>query len=93
MKEAGAAARQADLLRLVKMYEALAPESAAPLIRDMVGAGNLGDAAEILALMKDRAAARLIDAVGDRPTMAQLAARVREIKARQAFAPAPRLVM
>lgn len=82
---------RADIAKMVLIFDAMTPEGAAPIIRQMVDAGKADLAAEILSRMKERSAARLIEAMNDPDTSALLLERMRKLKPLP-VAPPPRLV-
>lgn len=80
-----------NLIKLAAVYDAMTPEGAAPILKQMAesGTGKLEQAAQILVLMKERNSARLLEALGDVTLAAQLMDKVRQLKAQNAAAPAP----
>lgn len=75
------AARQADprLAKLARVYDAMTPEGAATILKRFAesGAGKLDQAADVLALMDERNAARLLEAMSDPALAEQLVERMR----------------
>ncbi|MDY3555262.1 hypothetical protein R5W24_004403 [Gemmata sp. JC717] len=81
-----------NLIKLAAIYDAMTPEGAAPNIKSMAesGAGKLEQVAQILVLMKERNAARLMEALNDPALVAQLMDKIRQLRAQNtAVAPAP----
>ncbi|HEY1190303.1 MAG TPA: hypothetical protein VGE74_21905, partial [Gemmata sp.] len=72
-----------NLIKLAAIYDAMTPEGAAPNIKSMAesGPGKLEQVAQILVLMKERNAARLLEALNDPALVAQLMDKVRLLKA------------
>ena len=83
--------------KLAAVYDAMTPEGAAPILKQMAesGTGKMEQAAQILVRMKERNTARLMEALNDAPLAAQLMDKVRQLKALNAanatpgLAPAP----
>ncbi|AWM37677.1 hypothetical protein GobsT_43110 [Gemmata obscuriglobus] len=81
-----------NLIKLAAIYDAMTPEGAAPNIKSMAesGAGKLEQVAQIMMLMKERNAARLMEALNDPALVAQLMDKMRLLRAQNtAIAPAP----
>lgn len=82
---------KANYEKLAKVYDAMSPEGAAPILKQMAesGPGKLEQAAQILALMKERNAANLLVAMSDPPLADQLMGKMRTLRALNAPATAP----
>ena len=80
-----------NLIKLAAVYDAMTPEGAAPILKQMAesGTGKMEQAAQILALMKERNTARLLEAMNDPALVSQLMDKVRGLKALNAPAPLP----
>lgn len=80
-----------NFAKLAAVYDAMTPEGAAPILKTMAegGAGKMEQAAQILALMKDRNAAKLLEAMNDPPLADQLLSKMRTLKALTGPATAP----
>lgn len=81
-----------NLIKLAAIYDAMTPEGAAPNIKSMAesGAGKLEQVAQILMLMKERNAARLMEALSDPALVAQLMDKMRQLRTQgTAIAPTP----
>lgn len=57
------ALEDANITKLATMYEAMAPEAAAPILKEMSEKGRMDTAAKILAKMKERNSARILEAL------------------------------
>ncbi|AMV25634.1 hypothetical protein VT84_14650 [Gemmata sp. SH-PL17] len=77
--------------KLAAVYDAMTPEGAAPILKQMAesGTGKMEQAAQILVRMKERNTARLMEALGDPALAAQLMDKVRQLKALNAASAAP----
>ncbi len=80
-----------NIERIAGMYDSMAPESAAPILRQMADSGRMDTAVKILAQMKERQAARVLAELGDPALAAQLLDRLRGFKAQTAPALGPTL--
>jgi len=74
------AAEKKNIERIAGMYDAMAPESAAPILRQMADNGRLDTAVKVLYQMKERQAARVLAELGDPALAAQLIERLRALK-------------
>ena len=77
-----------NIERMAGMYDAMAPESAAKIIQQMVDSGRLDTAAKTLSLMKDRNSARLLSEL-DPALAAQLLDKMRGLRSAP-IAPIPK---
>lgn len=75
------AAEKKNLERMAALYDAMAPETAGPILRQMADSGRMDTAVKVLSLMKERQAARVLEALGDTMLAAQLLDRMRGLKA------------
>ncbi|VTR96368.1 unnamed protein product [Gemmata massiliana] len=77
--------------KLAAVYDAMTPEGAAPILKQMAesGTGKMEQTAQILVRMKERNTARLMEALGDPALAAQLMDKVRQLKALNAALAAP----
>ena len=66
--------------KLAKVYESMAPESAARIIQQMADTSRLDTAVKILSLMKERQAALILDQIPDAALVAQLTEKLRSVK-------------
>jgi flagellar motility protein MotE (MotC chaperone) len=82
------AGEKKNIEKIANMYDAMSPESAAPVLKEMVEKGKLDMAAKILAQMKERNAARVLEAMNDPSLETQLLARVRDLRAAAPVTPA-----
>ncbi|MCS6866415.1 MAG: hypothetical protein RMJ56_15570 [Gemmataceae bacterium] len=57
------ALEDANITKLATMYEAMAPEAAAPILKDMAEKGRMDTAAKILVKMKERNSARILESL------------------------------
>jgi flagellar motility protein MotE (MotC chaperone) len=57
------ALEDANITKLATMYEAMAPEAAAPILKEMSEKGRMDTAAKILVKMKERNSARILEAL------------------------------
>ena len=84
------AGEKKNIEKIAAMYDAMTPEAAAPIIKQMADTGRLEMAAKILAQMKERNAARVLEAMGDPALALQVLEKVRGIRAATAAtAPTP----
>jgi flagellar motility protein MotE (MotC chaperone) len=81
------AGEKKNIEKIAAMYDAMAPEAAAPILKQMADNGRLDMAAKILVQMKERNAARVLEAVGDPALALQILEKMRGIRA--ANPPAP----
>ncbi len=81
-QEESRANEKKNLEKLAAVYDAMTPEGAAPILKQMAesGTGKMEQAAQILALMKERNSARLLEAINDAALAAQLMDKVRQLK-------------
>jgi hypothetical protein len=82
------AAERKNIERIAGLLDAMAPESAAATLKQMADSGRLEVAAKVLALMKERNAARALGELGDPALAAQLLDKMRLLKA-AAISPTP----
>ena len=75
------AAERKNIERIAGLLDAMAPESAAATLKQMSESGRLEVAAKVLALMKDRNAARALGELADPTLAAQLLDKMRMLKA------------
>lgn len=73
-------AERKNIEQLARLYDNMAPESAAPIIKQMADSGRMDTAVRILAQMRDRQAAQLLAALSDPSLAAQLTEKVRQLK-------------
>lgn len=83
------AAEKKNLERMAGLYDAMAPETAGPILKQMADSGRMDTAVKVLALMKERQAARVLEALGDTMLAAQLLDRMRGLKATTGLGAAP----
>lgn len=69
-----------NIERMATLYDSMTPEAAAQTMKQMSDTGRLDTAVKILSLMKERQAARLLDALGDPMLAAQMLDRMRGLK-------------
>jgi flagellar motility protein MotE (MotC chaperone) len=69
-----------NYLQLAGTYEAMAPENAAPVFKEMAEKGNLDMAAKIISKMKERSAARVFDAMNDPGLVFQIMQRMKDLR-------------
>jgi flagellar motility protein MotE (MotC chaperone) len=81
------AGEKKNIEKIAAMYDAMTPEAAAPILKQMADNGRLEMAAKILVQMKERNAARVLEAVGDPALALQILEKMRGIRA--ANPPAP----
>jgi flagellar motility protein MotE (MotC chaperone) len=74
------AGEKKNIEKIATMYDAMSPESAAPTLKEMAEKGKLDMAAKILAQMKERNAARVLEAMNDPALAFQILNRMREIR-------------
>lgn len=74
-------AERKNIERIAGLLDAMAPESAAATLKQMADSGKLEVAAKVLALMKDRNAARALGELADPSLAAQLLDKMRLLKA------------
>lgn len=84
--EADAAAEKKNADQLSRLYAAMTPESAAPILKQMADGGRLDTAVRIIAGMPDRNAAQLLDRISQ--TDAGLASQITDRILRLRRAPA-----
>jgi flagellar motility protein MotE (MotC chaperone) len=82
------ASEKKNIDKLATVYDSLAPESAAPLLKEMAEKGQLDMAAKILFQMKERNAARVLEAMNDPSLEFQIVSRIRTLKAPAPVVPA-----
>jgi flagellar motility protein MotE (MotC chaperone) len=75
-----ALAEKKNIEQLARLYDAMTPEAAAPILRQMADSGKIDTAVRILASMKDRQAAQVLGAFGDTELAVQVTERVRLLK-------------
>lgn len=71
-----------NLRKIVAVYESMKPETAAGILRQMVGEGNVDTAVKLLGQMKDRHVAKVLDALSapDPALATQLTERLRGLR-------------
>lgn len=69
-----------NIEKLATMYDAMAPESAAPLLKEMAEKGRLDTAAKIVLKMKERNVARVLESMNDPALAFQILDRVRTLR-------------
>jgi len=74
------AGEKKNIDQLARLYDAMAPESAAPILKQMADSGRMDTAVRILAQMRDRQAAQVLAAFADPSLAAQLTDRVRALR-------------
>jgi flagellar motility protein MotE (MotC chaperone) len=82
------AAEQKNVAAAAQRFDAMAPEAAAPILRQMADSGKMDLAVRILAQMKDRQAARVLGEFGDNTLAAQLFSRMVQLRPNGTVAPA-----
>ena len=83
------AGEKKNIEKIAAMYDAMTPEASAPILKQMADTGRLEMAAKILAQMKERNAARVLEAMGDPALALQILEKVRGIRAAPPPTPAP----
>lgn len=83
------AAEKQNIEKMSKMYDAMTPEAAAPILKEMAERGRLDMAAKILVFMKERNAARVLEAMNDPALAIQVLDKMRGIRAASTPALAP----
>jgi flagellar motility protein MotE (MotC chaperone) len=80
-----------NIEKMAAMYDAMSPEAAAPILKEMANNGRLDMGAKILVQMKERNAARVLEAMNDPALALQYLEKIRGIRATMtpAAAPAP----
>jgi flagellar motility protein MotE (MotC chaperone) len=78
-----------NIEKIAAMYDAMTPEAAAPILKQMADTGRLDMAAKVLAQMKDRKAASVLEAMNDPALALQILERIRALRATTAPAPGP----
>ncbi len=81
------AGEKKNIDKIAVMYDAMTPEAAAPILKQMADNGRLEMAAKILVQMKERNAARVLEALGDPALALQILEKMRGLRA--ATPPAP----
>jgi flagellar motility protein MotE (MotC chaperone) len=74
------ATEQKNIGQLVRLYDAMPAESAAPILKQMADSGRMDTAVQILAQMKDRQAAQVLAAFGDTALAGQITDRIRLLR-------------
>lgn len=77
-----------NLARMATAYEAMAPETAAALIKEMADKGQMDLAARVLAQMKERNVANVLGALNDPALGTELTGRVLKLKPASGGTPA-----
>ena len=82
---------KSNYVKLAALYDAMTPEGGAKLLQEMAeaGTGKMEQAAQILALMKERNAAKLLEAMTDTSLAGQLTRKVLTLKGLNGPASAP----
>jgi flagellar motility protein MotE (MotC chaperone) len=75
------AAEKKNVEKIAAMYDAMTPEASAPILKEMAEKGRLDMAAKILVLMKERNAARVLEAMNDPALALQVLEKMRGIRA------------
>lgn len=83
------AVERKNIERMATMYDSMAPESAAPILKQMADSGRMDTAVKILAQMKERSAARVLAELSDPTLAAQLLDKMRLLKRPAISPPAP----
>lgn len=86
------AGEKKNIEKMAAMYDAMTPEAAAPILKEMANSGRLEMGAKILVQMKERNAARVLEAMNDPSLALQYLEKMRGIRAPTtppAGAPAP----
>jgi flagellar motility protein MotE (MotC chaperone) len=86
------AGEKKNIEKMAAMYDAMSPEAAAPVLKEMANSGRLEMGAKILVQMKERNAARVLEAMNDPSLALQYLEKIRGIRATTtppAGAPAP----
>jgi flagellar motility protein MotE (MotC chaperone) len=84
------ASERKNIEKIAAMYDAMTPEAAAPTLKQMADSGKIDMAAKILALMKERNAARVLEAMNDPMLALQVLERMKNFRPTPAPAPAPK---
>jgi flagellar motility protein MotE (MotC chaperone) len=74
------AAEKKNVEKIAAMYDTMAPESSAPIIKQMAESGRMDMAAKILVTMKERNAARVLEAVNDPALAFQILEKMRGLR-------------
>ncbi|MDB5312215.1 MAG: hypothetical protein JWO38_6417 [Gemmataceae bacterium] len=74
------AAERKNIDQLARLYDAMAADSAAPILKQMADSGRLDTAVRILAQMKERQAAQVLAAMSDPSLAAQITEKVRQMR-------------
>lgn len=82
-------AERKNVEKIAAMYDAMSPEAAAPTFKQMADTGKMDMAAKILAQMKERNAARVLEAMSDPALALQILEKVKNIRA--AAPPPPKM--
>lgn len=69
-----------NIKKMGSVYDNMAPESAAKIIQQMADGGNMDTAVKLLAVMKERKAAKVLEEMSDPSLSAQLSERLRGLK-------------
>lgn len=85
------AGEKKNIEKIAAMYDAMTPETAAPILKQMADTGRLDMAAKILVQMKERKVAPILEAMNDPALALQILDRVRNLRPLNgpAAAPAP----
>jgi flagellar motility protein MotE (MotC chaperone) len=81
------AGEKKNIEKIAAMYDAMTPDAAAPILKQMADNGKMDMAAKILVQMKERNAARVLEAMNDPALALQVLDKMRGIRA--ANPPAP----
>jgi flagellar motility protein MotE (MotC chaperone) len=74
------ATERKNIAQIAKVYESMAPESAARIIQQMADSGRLDTAVKVLSQMRERQAAGILDQITDAGLAGQLTERLRGVK-------------
>lgn len=80
-KQEMASSERKNIDKMAALYDVMAPESAAPILKQMSESGKMETAARLLAKMKERQAAQVLAALSDPALAAQLLDKMRSLKA------------
>jgi flagellar motility protein MotE (MotC chaperone) len=83
------AGERKQIEKIAAMYDAMSPEAAAPTLKQMADSGKVDMAAKILALMKERNAARVLEAMNDPVLALQVLERMKNFRPTPPVAAAP----
>jgi flagellar motility protein MotE (MotC chaperone) len=83
------AGEKKNIEKIAAMYDAMTPEAAGPILKQMADTGRIEMAAKILAQMKERKAATVLEAMNDPALALAILEKMRGLRAAVPPAPAP----